>query len=813
MRNMLQRLWRFLRELKRRKVYRVAAAYAVTALGLWQAAAIAAPALRLPSWTVPLVVLLSFLGFPIAVLLAWGWELTPEGVRRTSSESEKEVRLEVPSGRSPPEPARKQGVLARHSRAVTVGIAVGLLTVATFGVWTALRGPERPPPPEEEGRLGVAVFPFRQAGTGADHWVEGAPDLLTTALDGTAGLRVVDPWGLWRPLRSASASRATTPDPERATSLASEAGAHRYLLGSVVPGGDETHLNLRVYSVYREDPLETIQVVVPDPDDVGGAIRQAALRLIPVLARDAERVSVGSELSFAVTDSPQALQAYLAAREAMRRGMFDSADVAIDRALSVDSTFVLANLTAFSVKSAVQFLEGAPYTGLMEYVERAEEHSGDVEESARLRIEVARAQVETRGEDCAVAAGRLVREDSADIVALADLRYCHQAHGWQYGAGTEAVRRISDRILELDPTFVPELVARAWLAAAAGAEEEMDRWAERLRSRDSDAPVVRGTILGLEAARVRPASLDSLASVAANDSPEVWGQAFRILRARWPDRAEAFQRRQLAAAEPGGEAGFYWMEGIRGHLARGAVRRVDSALSSGRFPDYEGTARRWLVAAHLAGLGDRSRADSAAEAVAGSVPVDSATALFERRPVWRIGWLVAAHEALWGDTAVTRRWQSAIGELPAGGTPLDYRGSLQSDLDARLALRRGDSSSALDPAREAFRLWSIHPSMTYEADAEPAMRLLLGELHRAGGRPDSAHAMFRSLVPPTTWLGFLTTRAWYELGELEMERGRPERAARYLEPAVRYLEGGDPDVVGPYLARARELLAAARDRQ
>jgi serine/threonine-protein kinase len=73
----------FLAELKRRRVFRVAIVYAVVAFVIWQAAEIAVPGLTLPAWVLTLVILLTVLGFPIALVLAWALEITPEGVRRT----------------------------------------------------------------------------------------------------------------------------------------------------------------------------------------------------------------------------------------------------------------------------------------------------------------------------------------------------------------------------------------------------------------------------------------------------------------------------------------------------------------------------------------------------------------------------------------------------------------------------------------------------------------------------------------------------------------------------------------------------------
>ena len=72
----------FFAELKRRNVYKVAIAYAVVAWLLLQAASILFPTFEAPPWTMKVFVALIALGFPIALVLAWAFELTPEGIKR-----------------------------------------------------------------------------------------------------------------------------------------------------------------------------------------------------------------------------------------------------------------------------------------------------------------------------------------------------------------------------------------------------------------------------------------------------------------------------------------------------------------------------------------------------------------------------------------------------------------------------------------------------------------------------------------------------------------------------------------------------------
>jgi TolB-like protein len=73
----------FFVELKRRKVYRVAVAYVVVAWVLIQVATQVFPFFEIPNWIVRLVVLALVLGFPVALLLSWAYDITPSGIKRT----------------------------------------------------------------------------------------------------------------------------------------------------------------------------------------------------------------------------------------------------------------------------------------------------------------------------------------------------------------------------------------------------------------------------------------------------------------------------------------------------------------------------------------------------------------------------------------------------------------------------------------------------------------------------------------------------------------------------------------------------------
>src|SRR5437764_9948871 len=73
----------FFSELKRRNVYKIAVAYAIVGWLLVQIATQVFPFLEIPNWGVRLVIALVAIGFPIALVIAWAFELTPQGIKRT----------------------------------------------------------------------------------------------------------------------------------------------------------------------------------------------------------------------------------------------------------------------------------------------------------------------------------------------------------------------------------------------------------------------------------------------------------------------------------------------------------------------------------------------------------------------------------------------------------------------------------------------------------------------------------------------------------------------------------------------------------
>jgi serine/threonine-protein kinase len=700
--------------------------------------------------------------------------------------------------------SRPQVVRLPRRRMAVGGAVAGLVLIGAWLLTRALGDGD-----VRDDRLGLAVFPFRASGDRARDWSEALPDFLATALDGTPELRIADPWSLWRPLRPQRSAPAETPDPPEAERLAGRARAQRFLLGSVVQTRDRLDLIVRIYRAGRPGPLYTF-AAAGSADSLPALVQRIAVEVIARLW-DRDRPPSAARVEQYATRSADALKAYLQAKAAMRRGVVDSADAAIDRALALDSTFALALVAAGSIKSWSQFMRGQPYTGLVALAERAVRHSDSLSERNRLRARAMLASVRTDGAAAAEALGRIIQLDSTDLEAWDLLSYCHLVYGWQYGKGERDAREAAERVLQLDPTYVPGLVRSAYQAAVAEDHDLVRREVERLRHADTTTSLVRGALWSLRAVLASDAEFSPLVNTIARASPPEWIAVLRQLRITRPDRAEVLLKRVERVAGPGFPKRAATGAAAQLAVAQGRLQEVDSLIRGGAYSQFGAFERQLdlgLVASSIAGITEPEVARRAVASLSAYVPAESALVYFESRPVWSMGWAIAAYHALFGDTVITRQWETVIGTLPPGGTEGDYRGSLRSDLEARLALRRGHLRDALGFAARALRLWTNHANTTLEFQPEPAMRLQVALLLRETGRVDSAAALLRSLVPPTTWMGFLTARASVELGELNEGRGDRTAAARSYARALALWNRGGPEVAA-WRARARDGLQRA----
>jgi len=218
----------FFAELKRRNVYKVAIAYAVVAWLLMQIASQIFPFFDIPSWGVRLVVLLLIIGFPIALILAWAFELTPEGIKRTE-----DVDLSKSIARKS---GRKLDFLI---------IAVLLLVIAGLIFQRVHRNV--PSVTASSAEKSIAVLPFENLSEekGNAYFAEGIKDEILTKLATVRDLKVIS--------RTSTAKYQSKPD--NLKTVAQELGVSTILEGAVQKAGDKVRVNVQLIDARADTHL------------------------------------------------------------------------------------------------------------------------------------------------------------------------------------------------------------------------------------------------------------------------------------------------------------------------------------------------------------------------------------------------------------------------------------------------------------------------------------------------------------------------------------------------------------------------------
>jgi len=329
----------FFAELKRRNVYKVAVAYAIVAWLLIQIATQVFPFFEIPNWAVRLVVLLLIIGFPIALFLAWAYEITPEGIKRAEDVSPTES-ITHHTGRK-----------LVWITVVLAIIAAGLLVLqflrpksaTTAGASTTSTAPSAGIPEKS-----IAVLPFQNLSSDKENafFAQGIQDEIITTLSKISGLRVIS--------RTSTARYQSAP--ENLAEIARDLHVANVIEGSVQKSGDRVHINVQLIQAETDSHLwaQSYDRQLTDVFSVEGEVAKKIADSLSATLSPQERARVETK----PTDNADAYVLYLRAREYQTRpdnllGDFQTAADLFQQAIAIDPNFALAHARLSDVNSVI----------------------------------------------------------------------------------------------------------------------------------------------------------------------------------------------------------------------------------------------------------------------------------------------------------------------------------------------------------------------------------------------------------------------------------------------------------------------------
>lgn len=298
----------FFEELQRRKVYRVAAAYIVAAGFLIQIASAAFPAWELPNWSLRLVIVLLLIGFPIALILAWAYDITPQGIQGTPKT---------------PGVHRRRNLILLIALAVIISASAGFFLLPRT-VWDKID-------------KSVAVLPFQNLSSDPDnaYFADGIQEEVLTRLAKIGDLKVI----------SRTSTQGYQSEPGNLAEIAKQLGVANILEGSVQKAGNQVRVNVHLVNVQTGSQLwaETYDRKLSDIFSVESEIAKGIAESLQAKLTGREEQA----LSAKPTNNPQAYDAYLRglAFEARSNYSSDALFKAIDfydLAVRLDPNFALA---------------------------------------------------------------------------------------------------------------------------------------------------------------------------------------------------------------------------------------------------------------------------------------------------------------------------------------------------------------------------------------------------------------------------------------------------------------------------------------
>jgi TolB-like protein/Tfp pilus assembly protein PilF len=286
----------FFAELQRRNVYRVGAMYAVAGWLLVQVVTQVFPIFDVSALVQRIIVLAIVAGFPVALVLSWIYELTPQGLVRTDDV--------VPDAS-----------ITRHTGQQLNRAIIGFLLLAVLMLLARQFWPHTAPVAAEAGSAApvvaandksIAVLPFANLSRDPDNafFADGMQDEILTKLFKIGALRVIS--------RTSTARYASSP--ENVGEIARQLGVANILEGSVQKAGNSVHINVQLISAAGDTHLwaESYNRTLDDMFGVEGEVAQAVAEALNARLSGAEQQAVAAR----PTSDPVAYELYLRARAA-----------------------------------------------------------------------------------------------------------------------------------------------------------------------------------------------------------------------------------------------------------------------------------------------------------------------------------------------------------------------------------------------------------------------------------------------------------------------------------------------------------------
>ena len=277
----------FFAELKRRNVYKVAVAYAVVGWLVIQISSTVLPTFHAPEWVVQTLMVLVAIGFPIALVIAWAFELTPEGLKRTE---------DVDRTPSAHQPAKRTWIFV-----VAIGGAVSL-GLFFLGRYTARNGSSASS--SQLPAKSIAVLPFDNLSEDKNnaYFAEGVQDEILTRLAKVADLKVI----------SRTSTQHFKSTPENLPEIARQLGVMNILEGSVQKANDQVRVNVQLINALTDAHLwaDTYDRKLTDIFAVESDIAKTIAETLQAKLTGSEKSSIAK----APTANPEAYELYLKGR-------------------------------------------------------------------------------------------------------------------------------------------------------------------------------------------------------------------------------------------------------------------------------------------------------------------------------------------------------------------------------------------------------------------------------------------------------------------------------------------------------------------